>query len=80
MVNRGWRVTTVTVPEGFPLKAGEILRIHYPGTRQETRVKVGLGDGQGKQVMYHARSWSHDVGTNKESISLIGNERKLRRV
>ena len=73
-------VHQVTVPEGFPLQAGETLRIHYPGTRKETRVRVGLGDQQGKNLVFPAVSKLHDVGTNKESISLVGNERKLRRV
>jgi len=74
--------SVVIVPEGFPLKAGEVLRIHYPGTRRETRVRVGLGESSanGKHVVFQARSWSHSIGTNKESISLVGNERKLRRV
>lgn len=78
--NRTWKPSRVTVPEGFPLTAGETLRIHYPGTRQETRIKVGLGDKQGTAVVFPAKSHAHDVGTNKESISLVGNERKLRRV
>ncbi len=82
MANSNWRVSTVKVPEGFPLKPGETLRIHYPGSRRETRVQIGCGEqinGQ-KGTIFPARSWSHDVGTNKESISLVGNERKLRRV
>lgn len=80
MARQHWRIASVTVPEGFPLHAGETLRIHYPGTRRETRVKVGLGEEQQKMVVFSARSWNHEVGTNKESISLVGNERKLRRV
>jgi hypothetical protein len=80
MANSNWRVSTVRVPEGFPLKPGETLRIHYPGTRRETRVVIGLGKEEGKSINFLARSYSHDVGTNKESISLVGNERKLRRV
>ena len=80
MANRHWRIATVAVPEGFPLRAGEVLRIHHPGTRRETRVKLGLGKEEGKRIVFPARSYNHEVGTNKESISLVGNERKLRRV
>lgn len=71
------RINQVIVAKDFPIRAGEILRIRYPGSRKETRVLVGTADNNGNHV---ARSWSHDVGTNKESISLVGNERKLRRV
>lgn len=73
------RINFVTVPEGFPLHAGEVLRIHYPGSRKETRIQIGMGSGKGT-VVYPCRSYTHDVGTNKDSISLVGNERKLRRV
>lgn len=72
----------VIVEKGFPLSPGEVLRIHYPGSRRETRIKLGFptaGIG-GNTVTFPARSHAHDVGTNKESISLVGNERKLRRV
>lgn len=72
------RINTVIVPKGFPLRPGEVLRIHHPGSRKETRVKIGLGDKDG--TVFHARSYSHDIGTNKDSISLVGNERKLRKV
>lgn len=75
------RITSVTISDGFPLQSGETIRIHYAGSRRETRVKIGTGlPSEGKTTTFSARSYTHNIGTNKESISLVGNERKLRRV
>lgn len=58
-----------TKPEAESLvQRGELLRVKLPRTPGcELRVIVGV------------RSWLHVIPTNKEQITLVGGERKLRR-
>ncbi len=73
-----YRQGKITVGQDFPLKPGEVLRIRLGGTR-ELRVKVGP-QIQEKPAVFGTKIYYHHVGTNKDSISLVGNERKLRRI
>jgi hypothetical protein len=71
----------ITVAEDFPLRIGETLRIRLGGSR-ELRVRVGEGTNGTKPHTntFKTELWYHQIGTNKDSISMVGNERKLRRV
>lgn len=75
------RFSQIKTSAEFPLKPGELLRVKLPGGsgRREFRIKVGPQINE-KPPVFGAVSQYHDVSTNKEQITLIGNERKLRRV
>jgi hypothetical protein len=68
----------ISVGQEFPLHSGELLRIRL-GRGKELRVKVGSIIHE-KPPTFGTELWEHEIGTNKEGISMIGNERKLRRV
>jgi len=73
------RFTSIKVAPEFPMRTGELIRIRLPQSG-EIRVRV-LGSKEGsKGGDFHAESYYHSVPNNKERITLIGNERKLRRV
>ena len=80
---RYYRDGKITVAKDFPLVPGETLRIRLDSGSRELRVKV-LGDDEGlsskSKTTFHTRTYYHEVGTNKDQISMVGTERKLRRV
>lgn len=77
------RINKIRVGSEFPLTSGETLRVKLPAGG-EIRIKVGpevptIGKGKGSKEFY-ASSKFHIVPTNKESISFVGNERRLGRI
>ena len=73
-----YRYGTIRTGVDFPLKSGEVLRIRLGGTR-ELRVLVAE-QTQTKPPEFGTRLHYHQVGTNKDTITMVGNERKLRKV
>lgn len=77
------RAGTITVAKDFPMVPGELLRVKLGPGSKELRIKVGPDDEKlstKSRTTFHTSSYFHEVGTNKDQISMVGNERKLKRV
>lgn len=82
-----YRTGQIKVGADFPLKSGEVLRIRLGGTRElRVRVMSNVDAGSGPagnvkgQSVFGTQLYYHHVGTNKDTITMVGNERKLKRV